>query len=46
MIKKIWKGLEVCEFCSEDVFVEEIENNVSDNEVFVFENIDFVVCID
>ncbi|PFX26586.1 THAP domain-containing protein 11 [Stylophora pistillata] len=44
--KKIRKGLEACELRSEDVFAEEIENNVSDNEVPVSENIDFVVCID
>ena len=44
--KKIWKGLEVCELCIEDVFAEEIENNVSDNQVPVSEEINFVVCID
>ena len=44
--KKIRKGLEACELRSEDVFAEEIENNVSDNEVPVSEDIDFVVCID
>ena len=30
--KKIWTGLEACELHSEDVFAEEIENNVSNNE--------------
>ncbi|XP_068758304.1 uncharacterized protein [Montipora capricornis] len=44
--KKIRKGLEACKLRSEDVFAEEIENNVSDNEVPVSEDIGFVVCID
>ena len=44
--KEIRKELEACELRSEDVFAEEIENNVSDNEVPVSEDIDFVVCID
>jgi len=44
--KKIWRGFEACELRSEDVFAEEIDNNVSDNEVSVSEDIDFVVCID
>ena len=44
--KKIWKGYEACELRSEDVFAEEIDNNVSDNEVSVSEDTDFVVCID
>ena len=44
--KKIRKGLEACELRSEDMFAKEIENNVSDNEVPVSEDIDFVVCID
>ena len=41
--KIIMKGFEACELRSEDVFAEEIDNNVSDNEVSVSEDIDFVV---
>jgi len=40
--KKIPKGFEACEVRSGDVFAEEIQNNVSDNEVSVSEDIDFM----